>query len=197
MTNVLYKIFSKVLANKLKKILPQIIIEYQNAFTKNRLISNNILVAFKTFHSMKNHKIGKTGYIALKLDMSKAYDKVEWSFLEKITRKLGFEERWKNLMIICVKIVSYSILVNCEPKELIHPPRGIHQGNPLSSFLFLLCTEDLLSLISKVENDGAIKGSSLSRRSPILTHLLFVDDSVLFCRSNRQLSKGVGNIGYL
>ena len=146
---------------------------------------------------MKNHKIGKTGYIALKLDMSKAYDKVEWSFLEKITRKLGFEERWKNLMIICVKIVSYSILVNCEPKELIHPPRGIRQGNPLSSFLFLLCTEGLLSLNSKVENDGAIKGFSLSRRSPILTHLLFADDSVLFCRSNRQLSKGVGNIGYL
>ena len=146
---------------------------------------------------MKNHKIGKTSYMTLKLDMSKAYNKVEWSFLEKIMRKLGFEERWINLMMIFVKIMSYSILVNCEPKELIHPTRGICQGDPLSPFLFLLCTEGLHSLISKVENDGAIKGFSLSRRSPRLTYLLFVDDTVLFGRSNRQLSKGVGNIGYL
>ena len=70
--NVLYKIFSKVLANRLKKFLPSIITKHQSAFTKNRLIFDNILVAFETLHSMKNHKIGKTSYMALKLNMSKA-----------------------------------------------------------------------------------------------------------------------------
>ena len=68
---------------------------------------------------MKNHKTGKTGYMALKLDMSKAYGRVEWSFLEEIIRRLGFKERWINLMMLCVKIVSYSILVNREPIGLI------------------------------------------------------------------------------
>ena len=70
-------IFSKVLANRLKKILLQIITKHQSAFTENRLISNNILVAFETLHSMKNHKNGKTGYMALKLDTSKTYDRVK------------------------------------------------------------------------------------------------------------------------
>ena len=65
-----------------------------------------MLVTFETLHSMKNHKSSKTSYITLKLDMNKAYYRVEWSFLEKIMRKLGFEERWINLMMICVKIVS-------------------------------------------------------------------------------------------
>ena len=85
--NVLYKIFSKVLANRLKNFLPQIITKHQSAFTKNRLIFDNILVAFETLHSMKNHKTGKNGYMALKLDMSKAYDRVEWSILEEIMRR--------------------------------------------------------------------------------------------------------------
>ena len=78
--NVLYKIFSKVLANRLKKILPNIITENQSAFTKSRLISDNILVAFESLHSMQKH-IGKEGYMTIKLYMSKSYDRVEWSYL--------------------------------------------------------------------------------------------------------------------
>ena len=113
------RFFSKVLANRLKKILPNIISEQQSAFTKNRLISNNILVAFETLHSMNVHKSSKSGYMAVKLDMSKAYDRVEWIFLEKVMRKLGFKERWINPMMVCVKTVSYSMLVNGEPKGLI------------------------------------------------------------------------------
>ena len=168
--NVLYKIFSKVLANRLKRILPSIITEHQSAFTKNRLISDNIQVAFETLHSMNTHKSNKHGYMALKLNMSKAYDKVEWSFFESILRKLGFNERWITLMMICVKTVSYSVLVNGEPHEVFRPTRGIHQGDPLSPFLFLLCTESLHNLISKAEREGSIHGFALSRRSPNQTN---------------------------
>ena len=107
--NVLYKIFSKVLANRLKKILPSIIIEHQSSFTKNRLISDNILVAFETLYSMNNHKSSKHGYMALKLDMSKTYDRVEWSFLEMAMRKLGFNERWITLYDeLCQNCVLFS-----------------------------------------------------------------------------------------
>ena len=84
--NVLYKIFSKVLANRLKKVLPTLIIEHQRAFTKSHLISDNVLVAFESLHSMQNHKSKKDGYMVVKLNMSKAYDRVEWSFLEAIMR---------------------------------------------------------------------------------------------------------------
>ena len=75
--NVLYKIFSKVVANRLKKILPSLISEHQSAFAKDRLITNNIMIAFETLHCMKNHKVGTNGFMVIKLDMSKAYDRVE------------------------------------------------------------------------------------------------------------------------
>ena len=101
-------------------------------------------------------------------------------------RKLGFNERWINLMMVCVKTVLYSVLVIGKPKGLIRPTRGIRQGDPLSPFLFLLCMEGLHSLISKVEREGAIHGFGLSKRSPKLIHLLFADDSLLFYRSNRS-----------
>ena len=85
--NVLYKIYIKVLANCLKKLLPSIITEHQSAFTKGRLISDNILVAFETLHSLQNHKGGNYDCMTLKLDMSKTYDRVEWYYLEGIMRK--------------------------------------------------------------------------------------------------------------
>ena len=88
--NVLYKIFSKVLANRLKNVLPQIITEHQSVFTKDRLISDNILLAFESLHCMNKHKFVKGGFMELKLYMSKAYNRVEWPFLECIMRKMGF-----------------------------------------------------------------------------------------------------------
>ena len=111
--------------------MPDIITENQSAFTKSRIISNNILVAFESLHIMQRHK-GKEDYMAIKLDMSKAYDRVEWSYLSSIMEKMGFTEHWINLMMLCVKTVTYSILVNGEPKGMITPTRGIRQGYPLS-----------------------------------------------------------------
>ena len=85
---------------------------------------------------------------------------------------------------VCVKTVTYSILVNGEPKGLINPSRGLRQGDPLSPFLFLLCTEGLHGLIKNAASRGDIKGFSLCKQGPKLTHLFFADDSLLFCRAN-------------
>jgi hypothetical protein len=92
--NVLYKIISKVLTNRLKSILPDIISPSQSAFVPGRLISDNILIAYEMTHYLMNKREGKTGYAAIKLDMRKAYDQVEWSFLNTIMKRLGFNETW-------------------------------------------------------------------------------------------------------
>ena len=122
--------------------------------------------------------------MALKLDISKAYDRVEWVYLERLMSRMGFCDRWINLIVICVKTVTYSILVNGEPQSLIQPTRGIRQGDPPSPFLFLLCTEGLHGLIKKATADGDIRGFSICRQEPKLTYLFFVDDSLLFYRAN-------------
>ena len=113
----------------------------------------------------KKKKNGSHVFMALKLDMSKTYDRVEWFFLEKLMRKIDFNERWTNLILLCVKLVTYSVLVNGEPCGMIHPTRGIRQGDPLSPFLFLLCTEGLNRLIKQADLNGDIHGFSLCRRS--------------------------------
>ena len=164
--NVIYKIVSKVLANRPKTILPHIISETQNAFVLGRLITDNILVAVETLHHMHKTKVGRDGAMALKLDMSKAYDRVEWDYLRCLMEKMGFHQRWVSLMMECISSVSYSLLINGEPRGLVQPSRGLRQGDPLSPYLFLLCAEGLHSMIRQAEIQGELKGVSICRRGP-------------------------------
>jgi len=182
--NVIYKLISKVLANRLKVVLPDIISPTQSAFIPGRLITYNILVAYETMHSMQSRMWSKTGFMGIKLDMSKAYDRVEWNFLEAVMERLGFEVKWVNLVMKCIRTVTYAILVNGSPVGNIRPSRGIRQGDPISPYLFLLCAEALSALLSKAERTGAITGVPTSFKGPRLNHLFFADDSMLFCKAN-------------
>ena len=184
LSNVVYKILSKVLANRMKRVLPLIISESQSAFVPGRQITDNINVAFELMHGLRNRRRGKLCQMAIKLDMSKAYDRVEWGFLKRVMVRMGFARRWINLMMMCVRTTSYSVLFNGEPKGYIKPSRGIRQGDPLSPYLFLLCAEGLSALLQKAERDRKISGVSVCRGGPKISHLLFVDDSLLFCHAS-------------
>ena len=183
LSNVLYKIVAKVLANRLKILLPKLISEHQSAFISGRLITDNILIAHETLHHLKSKRASRMGYMALKLDMRKAYDRVEWVFLEKIMLKMGFNVRWVSTIMACIKSVSYSILLNGQPHGHIVPERGLRQGDPLSPYLFLLVTEGMHSLFKKAEENRVIRSVSLCVNGPRISYLLFADDSLVFCRA--------------
>ena len=123
--NILYKLISKVLANRLKKILPLIILHTQSAFILGRLIIDNILAAYETLHTIHIRLLEKRGFMTVKLDMSKAYDLVEWRFLKVAMRWMDFAPKWIGLIMMCVTSIQYSVLVNGNPCEHIIPTREL------------------------------------------------------------------------
>lgn len=137
--NVNYKLVSKVLANRLKHILLAIISKNQSAFMPRRLIIDNIIVAYEALNSIKIRKKERKGNMEIKLDISKVYDKVEWSFLETAMRKFGFNEAWILKIMTCVTMVSYAMLINSQLYQWIIPSRGLCQGNRISPYMYLIC----------------------------------------------------------
>lgn len=114
--NVLYKIASKVIANRLKPILQHIISRQQSAFIPGCQISDNTMVAMELSHFIFKRCRGKKGFLSLKLDMNKAYDRIEWEYLRNVLLRLGFCREWTKLIMTCVSTVSYVFLVNGVPK---------------------------------------------------------------------------------
>ena len=134
-------------------------------------------------HYLKHKNVGKENFMSIKLDMSKAFDRVEWDFIKGVMVNLGFNNKLIDLIMHCVSFVSYSLIINGETFGNITPTRGIRQGNPLSPYLFLLCAEGLSALIHEATRNQPISGISICRGCPIITHLFFTDDSLLFCKT--------------
>ena len=195
--NVIYKIISKVLANRLKLILPQLISPTESAFVPGRLITNNVLVAYETLHAMHIRKKWRKGVWALKLDISKAYDRVEWDFVKGMMIKLRFPGVWMDRVMCCVSTTSFSVWINGKVYENITLSRSIHQGDPLSPYLFLICAKGFTSLLTKAEFEGRLYGLLVYRSALSITNLLFTDDSLIFCQANKDEVQVVSNLWIL
>ncbi|KAL6566692.1 hypothetical protein OROMI_015096 [Orobanche minor] len=192
--NVVFKLITKTIANRLKLILPQLISRTQSAFVPGRLITDNALIAFELFHMQKRNTATTKGSFAFKLDMSKAYDRVEWPFLQAIMMTLGLDEVFVELIMRCVSSVSFSVLINGQPGTIFHPTRGLRQGDHLSPYLFIFCTEAFTALIQKSEYAGNLHGVKVCRGAPSVSHLLFADDSIIFGRANEKEIRKVSGI---
>ena len=105
------------MANRFKVILSLIISKAQSAFIKSKHISDNVLIAYEIIHAIKNKRAGREGYMVVKLDMSKAYDRVEWAYLRAIMRKIGLVMDWIDLVMRCISSVSFEMLVNGYPAK--------------------------------------------------------------------------------
>nr|ABN08038.1 RNA-directed DNA polymerase (Reverse transcriptase) [Medicago truncatula] len=192
--NVLYKIISKVLANRLRPLIDKWISTEQAAFVPSRSIMDNAITAFEVLHCMKCKRKGKTGDIALKLDISKAFDSVSWSYLQAILCKLGFSPQWISWMMMCISTVEYHVIFNGDRIGPIIPGRGLRQGCPLSPYLYIICAEGLSAIIKNHEFRGKIHGVRICRTTPSISHLLFADDNFLFCKATESEAQYVKDI---
>ena len=178
--NFYYKVIAKILVNRLRPLLSKIIDPAQGAFVPQRWIAENIILAQEVVHSFKKSK-RKKGFIGFKLDFQKAYDKVKWSFIIMVLKSLGFNQNVTDLIFQCISIVKYTLLLNGSISRSINPSRGIKQGDPLSPYLFILCSEVLSRLVNREVESGNLKGVKIAPRAPPISKLLYADDVLLFC----------------
>ncbi|PNX98065.1 ribonuclease H [Trifolium pratense] len=191
--NVSLKIVTKTLANRIKDMLPEVISPNQSAFIKGRLITDNTIIASEIFHYLAHSK-RKNGYVGIKTDMAKAYDRVEWDFLEATLTSMGFPKSMVSTIMNCVRTVKFSILINGHPSQEFYPQRGLRQGDPLSPYLFIICADVLSGLITKAQQDKLIHGVMICHEAPEISHLFFADDSLVFCRANTKEVSTIQNI---
>lgn len=161
--NVFFKIISKLLSLRLKPVLSSIISEHQSSFIPARAISDNVLITHEVLHFLKASKAEKRCTMAVKTDMSKAYDRVEWNFIAKVLKRLGLHDIWTNWIMQCVTMVTYSYLVNDTSYGEVRPFRGIRQGDPMSPYLFILCGEVLSGLCKNAAKNGTLQGVRVAR----------------------------------
>jgi hypothetical protein len=178
--NVIYMLISKCMVNRLRSMLDEIISPEQSAFVPTRRITDNTLITFECVHAIQGNNGTRGDYCAYKLDLSKAYDRVDWGILKSVMEKLGFHRKFVQWIMTCVSTVRYSVRFNGTALRPFHPSRGLRQSDPLSPHLFLLVVDCLSVLMKNYERQGLISGIRVSRRAPSISHLLFADDSLLF-----------------
>eukprot|EP00253_Pinus_taeda_P029408 PITA_29408 len=180
--NCIYKIISKVIALRIAPILSRNISMEQFGFLDGRQIHEAIGVAQEVTHSIKTKK--KKG-VVLKIDLSKAYDRISWLYLRMLLTHIGFSYPFVSWIMGCITNVSFAVLVNGAASSFFNSQRSLRQGCPLSPLLFLLVAEGLSRLIHKARREEKVKGIEVAINLYI-THLLFVDDILIFTNGSHN-----------
>ncbi|GKU89920.1 hypothetical protein SLEP1_g3989 [Rubroshorea leprosula] len=174
---------AKVLANRLKSVMPKIVSETQSAFVGGRQLVDSVLVLNEVVDEIKNKK--QPAFV-FKADFEKAYDCVDWSFLDWMMDSFGFGTKWRGWIMECLSMARTSILVNGSPTREFEVGKGLRQWDPLSPFLFLMIGEGLQGLVQKAMAEGMLHGIEIGKKGMIVSLLQFADDTIIMGRADAE-----------
>lgn len=189
--NVSPKLLSKVLANRLKKVMGYLVSDNQSAFIKNRQMSDCIIITTEVFTALKAKKYRG---VIIKLDFAKAFDTVNWNFVFHVLQMMNFDERWISWIKAMYKASKISVLVNGAPTDEFASSRGLRQGDSLSPLMFNLVGEVLSRLLVSANKKGIFRGIKLPKCDIEFTHLQYADDVIMFINSDDVSIKGVKRV---
>jgi hypothetical protein len=193
--NVIYKIISKSLANRLKNHLPGYVSQAQSAFIANRHISSNIVITQEIIHSF-NLTSCKTNAFILKIDLAKAFDRLDWNFIVAALFRLGLNDNFISLIYACISSPTFAVLVNDEPSGTFNSQRGLRQGCPLSPYLFVIAINELSIRLQEALHNHNLTGVSLGEGCPSIHSLLFADDLILCGQASTNEAQAIKTILY-
>ena len=191
--NMVYKVITKIIVARLRPYLDKLISPMQTALVPRRKGIDNIIIAQEIIHGLRKKK-GRTGYMALKIDLEKAYDKLEWSFIRDMLIRVNLPLDIIDLIMNCVSTVSTSILFNGETLDPIFPSKGIRQGDLISPYLFILCMDYLGQLIEEKCSGNLWHPVKASQSGPAFSHLFFADDLILFAKADGVNSAAIRDV---
>jgi len=181
LVGVIYKIVTKILACRMKKVMSLVIDDCQSAFLSDRGLMDSVFMANEVIEEIRRKR--KSG-VCFKVDFEKAYDSIRWSFLFDMLRRLGFHDKWIGWVKGCLVSFSVSVLVNGSPSEEFKPTRGLRQGDPLAPFLFLVVAEGLAGLVRQALRKDMLRGVKVGRNNIECCLLQFADDTLFMCENS-------------
>jgi exonuclease III len=177
LVNCLYKILAKVLANRLRNVIGSVISTSQTAFVPGRQILDGLLIANELVDDARKRK---KDLLLFKVDFEKAFDSVDWKYLDTVLRRMNFPSLWRKWMMECISTPRVSVLVNGSPTDEFCLERGLRQGDPLYPFLFLIAAEGLHVMMNKMVEQDMFASYRVGAHGNVdISHLQFADDTLL------------------
>ncbi|VFQ66033.1 unnamed protein product [Cuscuta campestris] len=190
LTNFSSKIITRILASRLTTLLPCIISLEQGGFVPGKDINDHILLARELIHLIDRKTEG--GNLALKLDITKAFDTISWDYISQCLNRFGFNQKFTSLVMNSIQHSIISTLVNGTPSKPFNPRRGVRQGDPLSPYIFIIAMEGFTRSLNKLVSTGHLKGFNTGRIQTV-NHLSYADDVLVFTNGSIHNLKKLKN----
>ncbi|GAA0166931.1 hypothetical protein LIER_21978 [Lithospermum erythrorhizon] len=193
LSNTIDKCLTMIIVNRIRPYLNSIINPFQTSFRLGRQGGDNVILVQEALNFF-NNKMGKIGFMAIKIEHEKAFDRLHWSFIHYCLKLFGFNDCISNIIMNCVTTSTNSLILNGKSGTPFKPSRGVRQGHYISPYIFILAMEILNLLIDNAKDLSSWEPFTFGRTGHSITHCFFVDDLILFGKATHESAPKIQTI---